>query len=625
MGGRWSFNRNTEATTSARPEGEERGRALEAGACNEDLADPHAGQQPQETEPAETTANSSTGAVVHTLERLVAFHARRIRLAQRAEAPLQVHMPRDIDVRVQRPCHLVFIRDYQQAILGLAGAAYEPEPLVEWETFTRVLLTTHHCISRLSVHISAVQQPRGNFYQGFSLRDGSAVISVEIEAFEDPWRDFMLRCLQYVCRLWNPQQTSVHYSEHGSVPRPDDLINLIHAAVVEGIDLPELNDSRRNDMEEKHGRRKNALRRYKKQLLVKIVYFKDEQREPVVEVSGPLKVLGDRLAERQEHEARPSRITADSPVSTGVETMAHLTALHPWTIRQRDETPTQVRSPRDVEVMVWPICGVEYRLTGQEAFGAPASAAEHPLHLAEWETLMMTALTMHQCIYHLNLVIYAAPRFHGFYQEFSLEDGIAMVLVQVPAIEDPCNEFLLPYLKYLCRMRNLQQTSSVIYQNPYSHPDYANKGKDINPVVDQEGLPEFNDNRFIRILETTMEIPFLQEIEIYFVNSTSTVPSVTREFTLQLTRRGSSHLRSFTYEVDRSLAESLECECQYTIDGTTPVGSGRAVPLRDIPVRPEVAGSTTDTERCLITCTQHPWPHNYVINVEARVRTPVKI
>ncbi|XP_075727688.1 uncharacterized protein LOC142768953 [Rhipicephalus microplus] len=244
MGGRWSFNRNTEATTSARPEGEERGRALEAGVCNEDLADPHAGQQPQGTEQAETTANPPAAAVVHTLERLVAFHARRIRLAQRAEAPLQVHMPRDIDVRVQRPCHLVFIRDYQQAILGLAGAAYEPEPLVEWETFTRVLLTTHHCISRLSVHISAVQQPRGNFYQGFSLRDGSAVISVEIEAFEDPWRDFMLRCLQYVCRLWNPQQTSVHYSEHGSVPRPDDLINQIHAAVVEGIDLPELNDNR---------------------------------------------------------------------------------------------------------------------------------------------------------------------------------------------------------------------------------------------------------------------------------------------------------------------------------------------------------------------------------------------
>ncbi|XP_075726566.1 uncharacterized protein LOC142768470 [Rhipicephalus microplus] len=346
----------------------------------------------------------------------------------------------------------------------------------------------------------------------------------------------------------------------------------------------------------------------------------DEQREPVVEVSGHIKVLGDRLAGQQEHEARSSRITADPPVSTGVETLAHLT------IGQRDETPTQVRAPRDVEVAVWPICGVEYRLTGQEAFGAPASAAEHPLHLAEWETLMMTALTMHQCIYRLNLLIYAAPRFHGcFYQEFSLEDRVAMVLVQVPAMEDPCNEFLLPYLSYLCRMRNLQQTSSVIYQNPYSHPDYVFNGKEINPVVDEEGLPEFNDIRFIRILKTTMEIPFLQEIEIYFVNSASTVPSVTREFSLQLTRRGSSQLRSFTYEVDRSLAESLECECQYTIDRTTPVGSGRAVPLPGIPAHPEGAGSATDSERCLITCTQHPWPHNYVINVEARVRTPVKI
>ncbi|XP_075741875.1 uncharacterized protein LOC142793223 [Rhipicephalus microplus] len=178
------------------------------------------GNSPQGTDPAETTANPPAGAVVHTLERLVAFHARRIRLAQRAEAPLQVHMPRDIDVRVQRPCHLVFIRDYQRAILGLAGAAYEPEPLVEWETFTRALLTTQPLyIPLICAHLGC-PTTSWQLLPGLQFARRKCFDLVEIEAFEDPWRDFMLRCLQYVCRLWNPQQTSVHYSEHGSVPRP---------------------------------------------------------------------------------------------------------------------------------------------------------------------------------------------------------------------------------------------------------------------------------------------------------------------------------------------------------------------------------------------------------------------
>ncbi|KAL1476900.1 hypothetical protein MTO96_017977 [Rhipicephalus appendiculatus] len=232
---------------------------------------------------------------------------------------------------------------------------------------------------------------------------------------------------------------------------------------------------------------------------------------------------------------------------------------------------------------------------------------------------------MHQCICRLTLVIYAVRQFDGcFYQELSLEDGIMMVLVQVPAMEDPCNEFMLPYLHYLRRMRNLRQTSSIVFQNPYSHIDNVPYEGHIDPIVEEEGLPEFNDSRFIRILETTMEIPFLQEIQIYFDNAATGVPSVTREFCFQLTRRGSSQLRRLTYEVHRGLAESLECECQYTTDHTTTVGNDMAVTLPDIFPRPEQAGSATNLERCLITCTQHPWPHKYIIHVQATVRTPRK-
>ncbi|KAL1478002.1 hypothetical protein MTO96_035304 [Rhipicephalus appendiculatus] len=106
---------------------------------------------------------------------------------------------------------------------------------------------------------------------------------------------------------------------------------------------------------------------------------------------------------------------------------------------------------------------------------------------------------MHQCIYRLTLVIYAVRHFHGcFYQEISLEDGIVMVLVQVPAMEDPCNEFMMPYLHYLRRMRNLQQTSSVVFQNPYSHIDNVPYEGHINPIVEEEGLLEFNDSRLVK-------------------------------------------------------------------------------------------------------------------------------
>ncbi|KAL1418514.1 hypothetical protein MTO96_025898 [Rhipicephalus appendiculatus] len=70
------------------------------------------------------------------------------------------------------------------------------------------------------------------------------MIGIEVSALEDPWRDFMLPCLQFTCRLRNPQRTSIHYDDHSLAPRPDVLINQIHAAVIAGIELPEFDDNR---------------------------------------------------------------------------------------------------------------------------------------------------------------------------------------------------------------------------------------------------------------------------------------------------------------------------------------------------------------------------------------------
>lgn len=235
---------DVESTTSAGPQDEETGRALQVAGSYEVLGDHGAGQQAQEVDPPEIIGSSPAGNVVETLERLTALRARRIRLTPRAEAAIEVRAPRDLQVSVNSPCHIDVNPDYQQAIVGRAGATEDPQHLAEWETFTRALLAVHRCIFRLALHIWAVPQPRGRFYRGFTLQNGTALIDIEISAFEDPWRDFVLPCLRYLYRLRNPQQTSVHYLNHSPAPPPDDITNQIYAAVTVGIGLPEFNDKR---------------------------------------------------------------------------------------------------------------------------------------------------------------------------------------------------------------------------------------------------------------------------------------------------------------------------------------------------------------------------------------------
>ncbi|KAL1466249.1 hypothetical protein MTO96_026819 [Rhipicephalus appendiculatus] len=200
----------------------------------------HSRQQAQEVDPPETTGPIAT--VIENVVRLTATE-RRIRLVQRDEAPIRVHAPRDLNVSMQKPCHLELTPADQEAIAGAAAAAEDPRHFAEWETLTRALLTVHRCIWRLQLYISAVIRPPGHFYQSFSLEKGTALIKIEVSAFEDPCMDFMLPYLQYLCRVRNAHMTSI-YVQRKSAPHPDDISNGVYGSVIVGDGLPELSDNR---------------------------------------------------------------------------------------------------------------------------------------------------------------------------------------------------------------------------------------------------------------------------------------------------------------------------------------------------------------------------------------------
>ncbi|KAH6923744.1 hypothetical protein HPB50_005815 [Hyalomma asiaticum] len=121
-----------------------------------------------------------------------------------------------------------------------------PEDLVEWETFTRALLSIHRCIQNLCLHVSAVVRPPGRFYQGVSARDGTAVIKVEVAAFGDPCIDFMLPYLSHLCRSRNPREAAI-YIQRGP-PHEDHIPSGLYGSVITGDGLPELNDHRFSGM-----------------------------------------------------------------------------------------------------------------------------------------------------------------------------------------------------------------------------------------------------------------------------------------------------------------------------------------------------------------------------------------
>ncbi|XP_075736542.1 uncharacterized protein LOC119160923 isoform X2 [Rhipicephalus microplus] len=335
---------------------------------------------------------------------------------------------------------------------------------------------------------------------------------------------------------------------------------------------------------------------------------KDDEIGSVMRVGCLLEALSDRLAGQLEQEVGPSEIIASSPAGATVETLVRFTALHPRSTRHRGAAPIQVNTLEDTDMMLLENCGVSFTIDEPDAIAPPSGAPEHSIHVAAWEALMGAALTVHHCLYSLALHIFAHDSFHGyFYEEFGFIDGIAMITVQVPVMEDPCNEFMLPCLQYLLRMNN---------------SEYLPSNERFTTMLAHAALPEFNDSRFIRILEAAMDMPFLQEIEIFFGHSGAAMPLVHKEWSLQLIRHAPSQLRRLTYEVDRSLAECLECDCDNSSTVQKSVVINKGVPLPMLLAHRELTGCATNQARYQITVTPQTSQHNTYISVQATVRMP---
>ncbi|XP_037272472.2 uncharacterized protein LOC119164394 [Rhipicephalus microplus] len=136
-----------------------------------------------------------------TLQRMVALHGRMSTVGEPGAESVRVRVPRDLEVLYRRRCSVELEVTETEAA---TAAPVEPEDthhLTEWETLTRSLLTMHHCIVRLTLRISAVTQVPRRFYQGFSLRNGNAHVALELPAFANPIRDFLLPCMSHLCRL----------------------------------------------------------------------------------------------------------------------------------------------------------------------------------------------------------------------------------------------------------------------------------------------------------------------------------------------------------------------------------------------------------------------------------------
>nr|XP_054934416.1 uncharacterized protein LOC129388291 [Dermacentor andersoni] len=152
-------------------------------------------QQATEDNARDATANARRRVAGPSLERLVGAHTRRMTLGQQNQASIRVRVLPDLEVLEQGPCRLTLMLANDEA-----GAPEGTRHLAEWETFTRALLALHICIHRLTLRVSAVSHSPRHFYRGFSLRDGTAVIDVEVSAFRDPWIDFVLPHLRNLCR-----------------------------------------------------------------------------------------------------------------------------------------------------------------------------------------------------------------------------------------------------------------------------------------------------------------------------------------------------------------------------------------------------------------------------------------
>ncbi|KAL1415865.1 hypothetical protein MTO96_028648 [Rhipicephalus appendiculatus] len=177
-----------------------------------------------------------------TLQHVVALYARRMRVGYREVATRTVQVPRDMEV-FKDGCNLELKLAGNQGTIAPPGAVEDSHHLTEWDTFTKALLIFHPCIYDLTLLISAVRRPPGLFYQSISLQSGRALIEVEVPAYTEPYRDFMLPFVCHLYRLRDPDQTEIqvyYLPEHDDM----DLREQLCTDHLMRDDSPRLNDNR---------------------------------------------------------------------------------------------------------------------------------------------------------------------------------------------------------------------------------------------------------------------------------------------------------------------------------------------------------------------------------------------
>ncbi|KAL1418499.1 hypothetical protein MTO96_025883 [Rhipicephalus appendiculatus] len=243
---------------------------------------------------------------------------------------------------------------------------------------------------------------------------------------------------------------------------------------------------------------------------------------------------------------------------------------------------------------------------GDHSSTAVLGSAERTDHLVEWESLTRALLTVHVCIHSVCVQITATfqpPK--RFYKGFTLEDGIVVITVEVETYADPCQDFMLPYLRRLRQVQNPQKVQIKVHGLRYNT---------CSQEILRDGPPEFNDRRLVHIMEATLEMPCLQHFEIELYAESAPLRPV--EIVLRFTFNGPGELRKLKYEIDPDYAHLL-CTNKSMTCKTFGVGT---IALPKLCTLRELTGSPRDMGPCIVTVEQPRLPHRQVLRVNGIIR-----
>ncbi|XP_070383645.1 uncharacterized protein [Dermacentor albipictus] len=325
--------------------------------------------------------------------------------------------------------------------------------------------------------------------------------------------------------------------------------------------------------------------------------------------------LSSQQATHDDDDARDT--TANIRTRIAGPSLERLVGAHTrrMTLGQQNEASIRVRVLPDLKVLEQGPCHITLMLANEEA-----GAAEGTHHLAEWETFTRALLTVHVCIETLVVRISAVSRSPGhFYRRFNLRYGTAVIDVEVSAFPDPSIDFVLPYLRRLCRLRMAEQAGTC-FQNIVLVNRDARRQEMLRELLQTDarlGLDIKNSN-LARILDTTTEMPFLRELVIDLKN-TATGPCEPLQIFLNLTSHISTDVRRLRYEVDATYAHFLCCQCAYYRGVSTTTGVETSI-IPTLCARRELTCSTGDLVPYIVSVT-HPAMHGtYVFQVLSIVR-----